>query len=391
MQQVHAGVPGALPSEDIGRRARGRQDGGPSRGLAGAGALCEGMSPAIRETKDRMKKLLDYFWPLLGAVAVVGSLFLLYREFEHQAVGFADVWAALKAISPAHYAYGVAGSILAYFALAWYDRIALEHLGVTHISWPFISLCSFTTYALSHNIGASVFSGAMVRYRAYSTKGLSAAQVAMLVVLCSYTFGFGNVLLGGLLLSFDPDLMQRLSGFLPDLLTQRTSARLIGLFCLGGVAIYVIGSLMHFKPMKIGGFEVVYPRPHVMMQQLFAAPLELIGAAAIIYFALPEVGNPGYIAVLGAFLLSFSAALVSHAPGGMGVFELLFAKLVPDASYPQVIAALLVWRLFYLIIPLLLGLIVVVVFERGQLGASLRRQKGIVDDESQKDEKAGSA
>ena len=62
-----------------------------------------------------------------------------------------------------------------------------------HISWMFISMCSFTTYALSHNIGASVFSGAMVRYRAYSTKGLTATQVAALVVLCSYTFAFGNV------------------------------------------------------------------------------------------------------------------------------------------------------------------------------------------------------
>ncbi|MCX4198802.1 FHIPEP family type III secretion protein, partial [Methylobacterium organophilum] len=42
----------------------------------------------------------------------------------------------------------------------------LLHLGVRHLSWLFVSLCSFTTYALSHNIGASVFSGALVRYRA---------------------------------------------------------------------------------------------------------------------------------------------------------------------------------------------------------------------------------
>ena len=77
-------------------------------------------------------------------------------------------------------------------------------------------------YALSHDIGASVFSGAMVRYRRYSTKGLTASQVAVLVVLCSYTFGFGNVLLGGLVLTYDPELMQRLSGFLPIFSRVRT-------------------------------------------------------------------------------------------------------------------------------------------------------------------------
>ena len=75
----------------------------------------------------------------------------------------------------------------------------------------------------------------------------------------------------------------------------------------------------------------------------------------------------GYIAVLGAFLLSFSAALVSHAPGGLGVFELLFINLMPEVPRFKVLAALLVWRLFYLIIPLLAALVVVILFERRKL------------------------
>jgi uncharacterized membrane protein YbhN (UPF0104 family) len=322
-----------------------------------------------------MKKYLEYLWPALGLAAVIFSFYLLYHEFKGESVA-TEVWAALNAISTRNYVLAGAGTILAYFALAWYDRIALLHLGVKHISWVFISLCSFTTYALSHNVGASIFSGAMVRYRAYSTKGLTAAQVAVLVVLCSYTFGFGNVLLGGVLLTYDPDLMQRLSGFLPDIFTHPHAARGVGLACLAGVALYIIGSLMHFKPFKIGSFEILYPRPEVMWQQLFAAPLELIGAAAIIYFALPEEGNPGYLVVLGAFLLSFSTALVLHTPGGLGVFELIFIKLTPDVARVKVLAALLVWRLFYLIIPLLFALVVVVVFERGRLAEALRRGRG---------------
>jgi glycosyltransferase 2 family protein len=136
---------------------------------------------------------------------------------------------------------------------------------------------------------------------------------------------------------------------------------------------------MHFRPFRFGNFEIVYPRPEVMVQQIFAAPLELIGASSIIYFALPEVGNPGYLVVLGAFILSFSAALVSHAPGGLGVFELIFIKLTPDVARVKVLAALLVWRLFYLIVPLLFAVIVVLVFERGRLAEALRRAKAGVD------------
>lgn len=327
-----------------------------------------------------MRKLAEYFWPIVGLLAVVGSFYLLYHEFQGESVG-AEVWANLKAIPVTDYILAGLSTLLAYAALAWYDRIALLHLGVTHISWIFISMCSFTTYALSHNIGASVFSGAMVRYRAYSTKGLTATQVAALVVLCSYTFAFGNVLLGGVLLTYDPAMMQRLSGFLPDIFTHPHTARIVGLICLGFVAAYAVGSMMRLKPFRFGSFQMMYPRPGIMLRQLFAAPAELIGAAGIIYFALPEQGNPGYIVVLGAFLLSFSAALVSHAPGGLGVFELIFINLMPDVPRLQVLAALLVWRLFYLIIPLLAALVVVALFERKKLVDRWRDGQGRGDND----------
>jgi uncharacterized membrane protein YbhN (UPF0104 family) len=320
-----------------------------------------------------MKKLLEYLWPLVGFAAVVVSLYLLYHEFQGESVR-AEVWEGLRSIPASNFLAAGASTLVAYAALAWYDRIALLYLGVTHISWAFISLCSFTTYALSHNIGASVFSGAMVRYRAYSTKGLTAGQVATLVVLCSYTFGFGNVLLGGLLLTWDPGLLQRLSGMLPEFLTNPHTGLIVGLGCLSFVALYVVGSLMHFKPLTIGKLSIVYPRPDIMLRQLFAAPLELIGAAGIIYFALPETGDVGYLVVLGAFLFSFVVALVSHAPGGLGIFEIIFIKIMPDVPKAKVLAALLVWRLFYLILPLLFALVVVALFEREKLSEALRRE-----------------
>jgi len=326
-----------------------------------------------------MKKYGEYIWPLIGLAAVVGSFYLLYREFEGEASVGAEVWADLNAISLRHYLFAAASTLLAYAALAWYDRIALLHLGVKHISWAFISLCSFTTYALSHNIGASVFSGAMVRYRAYSTKGLSAADVAVLVVLCSFTFGFGNVVLGGLLLTYDPSLVNRLSGALPEFLTNTRAGLTIGLSCLGLVLIYIVGSLMHFRPVKLFGLNIVYPRPEIMLRQLFAAPIELIGAAGIIYFALPESANVSYLVILGAFLLSFVVALLSHAPGGLGVFELVFVTVMPDVPRVKILSALLVWRLFYLIIPLLFALVVVALFEREKLAETLR-SRGVARD-----------
>lgn len=319
-----------------------------------------------------MKKISEFIWPLVGLAAVVVSGYLLYRELA--GISVAEIKGSLFAIPLHHFLLAALSTLVAYAALAWYDRIALLHLGVRHISWFFVSVCSFTTYALSHNIGASVFSGAVVRYRAYTAKGLSAAQVAVLVALCSFTFGLGTILLGGFVLTVLPGTLTRLNGILPAVLTDPATARVLGVGLLAFVALYVAGSLLRLRPLTIRSFKLEYPRPAIMGRQLVAAPLELLGAAGIIYFALPEAGNPGFLVVLAVFLASFSAALVSNAPGGLGVFELVFVVAMPDIDRPAVIAALLVFRLFYFWLPFLISVVVVLLYERNRLASALRRQ-----------------
>ena len=318
-----------------------------------------------------MKALKDYFWPAVGLIAVVLSIWALVDQLRGISAG--DVWASLKAVPPHRYVLAGLSTLVAYAALAWYDRIALVHLGrASKISWFYVSVCSFTTYAVSHNIGASVFSGALVRYRAYTAKGLTPPQVAVLVVLCSYTFVFGNVLLGGLVLLGEPQILSRLSGLSPWFAVSSTTARLFGVLMLGFCALYTLGSALRFPPLRIGTFELIYPRLGVVARQYLAAPLELCGAAGIVYFALPEAGNPGFFVVLGVFLLSFGAGLLVQAPGGVGVFELVFLTALSGMGKADVIAALLVWRLFYLLAPLAMSIPVIVLFERSQLGKVAR-------------------
>jgi uncharacterized membrane protein YbhN (UPF0104 family) len=319
-----------------------------------------------------MKNVREFLWPLIGLAAVVVSGWLLYRELS--GLSLSAVWASLTSISPHRYLLAILSTLVAYAALAWYDRIALIHLGVHHISWLFVSVTSFTTYALSHNIGASVFSGALVRYRAYTSKGLSAPQVAVLVALCSFTFGLGTALLMGLEFVFDPELLLRLQDRVPAVLANPTTARIFGLALLAFVALYVLGSVLHLRPLTIRSFTIAYPRPPVMIRQLIAAPLELLGAAGIIYFALPDAVNPGFAIVLGAFLASFSAALVSHAPGGLGVLELVFVAMMPDVPKADLIAALLVFRMFYLLFPFMVAIVVVLLFERARLASAWRQR-----------------
>jgi len=311
-----------------------------------------------------MKRVIDVLWPVIGLGAVAFTSWLLFKELR--GLSLAQIEDAVGAISPLRWALAAASTAAAYCALAWYDQIALSHLG-RRLNWRFVSLVSFTTYALAHNVGASVLSGAVVRYRAYSTKGLGVGEIGLLVAFCSFTFTLGNVLLGGLTLLMDPDLVDRYVPGLPE-----WAGRALGVALLAGPWLYTLGSLLHFKPLKMRGFELVYPRPPIAARQLLAGPLELIGAAGIIYFALPQASNPGFLVVLGVFLASFTLALVSHAPGGLGVLEYSFLAAMPDAPPASVLAALLVFRLLYLILPLLFSLFVVVAFERERIGELVR-------------------
>ena len=312
-----------------------------------------------------MKKALDFLWPVVGLSAVVFSGWLLYKEFQGNSIR--DVWDTLAAISPQRYGLALLATLAAYWALAGYDRIALLHLGRTKgISWFYITMTSFVTYAISHNIGFSVFSGGMVRYRAYSAKGLCAAEIAILVALCSFTFAFGMIFLGGVVFTFEPEHVQNL------LLLPASTIRIIGFGCLMFVVIYMAGSAFGFKPLQFRSFKLEYPRFPIAMRQVIIAPLEIIGAAAIIYFALPEQGNPGFFVILGIFVAVFSAALISQAPGGLGVMEILFLKALPSIPKLEVLAALIVFRVFYLLIPLGISAVVVLLFEQKRLANTLK-------------------
>lgn len=326
--------------------------------IAAGNALGIGTKRALTPQEREAMKAKDLFWPLVGLAAVAVSVWLLVDELR--GVSLDDVWEGLAAIPARGWIASSAAALMAYFALAGYDAIALSHIG-KKVSWLFVALCSFTTYALSHNIGGSVISGAVIRYRAYGTRGLTAQEVGVLVALCWFTFVLSTVLVSSIVLLLRPYLLDRYAEF--PMAHVATAVAIGGLIF---VAAYIFGSWLGLRPLKIGKYQLHYPALPIVGRQLIVGPAELLAAGAIIYFALPAAGNPGYITVLGIFLVSFSAAQISHAPGGLGVLEVVFLTGLPEMDPVGVLAALLVFRLLYLIVPLVVSLFVVLLFEKAQ-------------------------
>ena len=78
-----------------------------------------------------------------------------------------------------------------YLTLTFYDLFALRTIGRPDVPYRVAALSGFTSYAVGHNVGASVFSGGAVRYRIYSawkpTNCVSKKMSASEIIACSVT------------------------------------------------------------------------------------------------------------------------------------------------------------------------------------------------------------
>ena len=91
-----------------------------------------------------------------------------------------------------------------YLTLTFYDLFALRTIGRTDIPYRVAALGGFTSYAVGHNVGASVFSGGAVRYHIYSDLGLSVIEVTKICFVAGLTFWLGNVTVLGLGILYAP-------------------------------------------------------------------------------------------------------------------------------------------------------------------------------------------
>ena len=78
---------------------------------------------------------------------------------------------------------------------------------------------------------------------------------------------------------------------------------------------------------------------------------------------LPSTIGVGYLQFLPGYLMAQVAVVLTHIPGGVGLFELIIIHLTNTNQEQVVFAAVLMFRLIYYILPLLCAAIVLAVYE----------------------------
>jgi uncharacterized membrane protein YbhN (UPF0104 family) len=253
-----------------------------------------------------------------------------------------------------------------YLTLTFYDLFALRTIGRYDVPYRIAALAGFTSYAVGHNVGASVFSGGAVRYRIYSAWGLGVIEVTKICFIAGLTFWLGNATLLGIGVLKAPQAARAIDQ-LPVWLN-----RVMALAILIVLSAYV--AWVWVKPRVIGreGWQVTLPGGPLTLLQIGIGILDLFCCALAMYMLVPDEPNLGFITVAVIFVAATLLGFASHAPGGLGVFDAAMMVALWQFDKEDLLAGLLLFRLLYYIIPFMLSLLILGVRE-ALLGRAARR------------------
>jgi hypothetical protein len=314
-----------------------------------------------------MKRLTSLFGRLLILAVFIGAAYLLYHNLfqatkthlGRQPVGLGEVMGVIwDAVLETPWRAVVAALFLSfagYVISVGYDWLAVRWIGAHLPLWK-IAWVSFVSYAFSYNFGATLF-GTSIRWRFYSSWGLSLVKILELLLILGLTFWFGLFALAGTLFVVDPLV-------LPDELIEATGTTIHNTYWFGwlllSLAIGYVGlaslfAVLHRGQLRIRNWVIPIPAPRLTLYQIAIASGDLMVAAGCLHVVLPPMDGVTYFTTLGVFMLAFTLSVLTHVPGGYGVFELTTIAFMPHEFRLQIFAAILVFRAAYYWVPLLFG------------------------------------
>jgi uncharacterized membrane protein YbhN (UPF0104 family) len=296
---------------------------------------------SVRRARLRIGRVLRLRTARLGLsiLALAAAGWLIWREVKD--VEPWAIFAAIRATPPLAIAASIVLALASYACLATIEWYALRFIGHRQPRLK-TALRSFAANALSVAMGFGLASGTAVRLRLYAFAGLSASEVTGLVVLMSGATFLSGLLTGALAVLLDPlPLAAALSW-------PSWAVRMAATVLVTPAALW---------------FLVRRPSPH----EASAAPTQMASRAIALagglgdwlfsgaaLFVLYSHDLSAFPAFLRVFCLGSLLGAIVGTPGGLGVLEATVLGLQAHGRVQETAAALLLYRVIYLLGPLAL-------------------------------------
>lgn len=312
-----------------------------------------GLKPAIR----------NWINTLIGLAALLAAGFFLFKRV--QALNRAEVADYLRSLEGMRLAIIVLWTMISYLILTVYDLLSLRFLK-KRIPYRQVALAAFVGYSISKNLGISWLTGGSMRYRFYSRWGLALKDVSKLVLFNTTTFLCGFFFWGGFSFFFSP-FKEELTAGVPSEMRPW-----IGVLLWGLLLLYFGVCSRSRKTFTFWGRTWHLPSLSIALSQWLLGTADVFVTLWILFLILPPAAV-SLGAFLAAYFMAEVVAILTHAPGGIGVFESTLLMLLDGRlSEAVLLSSLLLYRVIYFLIPLVLGIALLAVDEvRYRPGKSL--------------------
>ena len=292
---------------------------------------------------------------VLALAATVTIAFLGFFALQHLLLEVrpTEVKSAIESLSLWQITGALAFTVVSYLTLTLYDVLALRIIGKP-LPWRTAALASFTSYTLSHNLGVALLTGGSARYRVYSAAGLDTGDIARVIATASFTFWSGIFVMASAALAIHPGTVA-IGAYVVPVGLQR----IVGLVFLTAAAVLVAvaDTRGRTKAISIWSWSLPLPSRRQALAQIGVAGFDLVLASAALFVLVPGESASFFPIFFLTYALAIIVALITHVPGGIGVFEAVFVACLPTANKPELFAALIAYRIIYYLLPLALGAI----------------------------------
>jgi uncharacterized membrane protein YbhN (UPF0104 family) len=300
------------------------------------------------------------FLALFGLTVFCIAVYLLQRALS--AYDPVEIVGSILAISLPRLVLSALFVASSYLALTLCDTLAVRYIGAK-LPYRRIALASFSALSIGHTLGLAAASTGAIRYRCYSRWGISAGDVAKIILFCAATAALGLNTLIGLALLLQAGVAVKMLSLNPAV------AIALGTVCLAGTALYLGLAAVMRRPLIMKRWEIAMPPLKLALAQIAVGSINFCFVAAALYQLMPPASDIGYIEVATVYVLGNAASIFSHVPGGLGVLEAVVIHLMPRAS---VVGALVVFRVLYFLVPFVIGATLFTAYELGQRRSASR-------------------
>jgi len=290
--------------------------------------------------------------PLLSVLMLCLALWALHRLLG--AVSYREVRGYFHDLQHGQVVLAVLLTACGYAVMTLYDGFGLASIG-RRLPYRQVSLVAFISYAFSNTLGMALLVSSSIRYRFYVQAGLSTGEIARVVLYCTISFWLGLCALTGVTLLLVP---------VPPGLPLAQVGLPLGVLLTLVPLTWLCGRLIVRQPLRIWRWRLSLPTPAQAARQILVGALDWGLAAGVLYVLMPEAISGGFGHFLAIFVLAQMAGLISHVPGGLGVFEAVvlagFGVAGNQGLEAPILGSLAAFRVIYYLLPLCAATLTVV-------------------------------